>query len=187
MDARDAYQLTSMLRSVVDNGTGRSVRDAGVRGLVAGKTGTTNNGTDVWFVGYTPTIVAGVWFGYDTPRQISGDASGGRIAGPAWADFYTTGWTERGSGTVWNPPPGLVKRTIDPETGDLATEWCPTRQVEWFKPGTEPLRGCRTHDGPYYEDDATSGDERVNTDPVQDVFESIGKEAKRAWKKIFRF
>ncbi|MEP6990680.1 MAG: PBP1A family penicillin-binding protein, partial [bacterium] len=63
MDPRDAYQITSMLRGVVDAGSGRTVRDAGVRGPVAGKTGTTNNATDVWFVGYTPTLVAGVWFG----------------------------------------------------------------------------------------------------------------------------
>ena len=187
MDARDAYQLTSMLRSVVDDGTGRAVRDAGVKGLVAGKTGTTNNGTDVWFVGYTPNLVAGVWFGYDTPRSIGGDASGGRLAGPAWAEFYTTGWRERAPAGAWNPPAGLVARTIDPETGDLAGPYCPRRQAEWFKPGTEPVRECGAHDEPYYDDENRPDDERVNTDPVQDVFESLGKEAKRAWKKIFRF
>ena len=59
-----------MLRSVVDNGTGRVVREMGVRGPIAGKTGTTNKGADVWFIGYTPTLVAGVWFGYDSPRPI---------------------------------------------------------------------------------------------------------------------
>jgi penicillin-binding protein 1A len=187
MAAADAYQLTSMLRSVVDNGTGRTVREAGVRGLVAGKTGTTNNGADVWFVGYTPTLVAGVWFGYDTPRQIAGDASGGRLAGPAWAEFYTTGWSERTPANAWAPPAGLIQRTIDPETGELAGQWCPRRQVEWFKPGTEPLRECRAHDEPYFADDSVPPDARVNTDPVQDVIESIGKEAKRAWKKIFKF
>ena len=68
----EAFQLTSMLRSVVDGGTGRVVRDRGVRGAVAGKTGTTNDGADVWFVGYTPTLVAAVWFGYDVPRTIAG-------------------------------------------------------------------------------------------------------------------
>ena len=63
-------------------GTGRVVRDLGVRGAVAGKTGTTNDGTDVWFVGYTPTVVAAVWFGYDAPRPIAPAASGGRLARP---------------------------------------------------------------------------------------------------------
>ena len=187
MDARDAYQLTSMLRSVVDDGTGRAVREGGVKGLVAGKTGTTNNGTDVWFVGYTPTVVAGVWFGYDNPRSIGGDASGGRLAGPAWAEFYTTGWREAAPRNAWAAPPGLVERTIDSETGDLAGPYCPQRRVEWFKPGTEPIQECRSHDDPYYHDETQAEGERVNTDPVQDVFESIGKEAKRAWKKIFRF
>ncbi|MEO7964410.1 MAG: PBP1A family penicillin-binding protein, partial [Gemmatimonadaceae bacterium] len=77
MDPRDAFQLTSMLRSVVDEGTGRSVRAAGVTGAVAGKTGTTNNGSDVWFIGYTPTLVAGFWFGYDNPRSLGENANGG--------------------------------------------------------------------------------------------------------------
>ncbi|MEQ1689877.1 MAG: PBP1A family penicillin-binding protein, partial [Gemmatimonas sp.] len=63
LDPREAFLVTSMLRSVVDEGTGRAVRSAGIRGPVAGKTGTTNDGTDVWFVGYTPTLVASVWFG----------------------------------------------------------------------------------------------------------------------------
>ena len=62
---------------------------------VAGKTGTTNDGTDVWFVGYTPTVVAAVWFGYDAPRPIAPAASGGRLAAPAWAAFYLDGWRER--------------------------------------------------------------------------------------------
>src|SRR5687767_4193171 len=80
MDPRDAYEITSMLRGAVDYGTGRVIRDYGVKGQVAGKTGTTNNGADVWFVGYTPTLVAGVWFGYDTPTPIADRAAGGRFA-----------------------------------------------------------------------------------------------------------
>src|SRR5687767_6296495 len=103
MDPRDAYEITSMLRGAVDYGTGRVIRDYGVTGPVAGKTGTTNNGTDVWFIGYTPTLVAGVWFGYDTPHQIADRAAGGRFAAPAWADFYRAGWTER-PGVEWLPP-----------------------------------------------------------------------------------
>ncbi|MBA3672883.1 MAG: PBP1A family penicillin-binding protein, partial [Gemmatimonadaceae bacterium] len=135
MDARDAYQITSMLRSVVDNGTGRAVRDAGVKAPVAGKTGTTNNADDVWFVGYTPTLVAGVWFGYDTPRPIAPHASGGHLAAPAWAEFYKNGWREpASSASGWAPPPGMTMRVVDPSTGMLANDYCPVKKREWFKP-----------------------------------------------------
>lgn len=145
LDARDAFQLTSMLQSVVDRGTGRVVRDMGIAGLVAGKTGTTNNGADVWFVGYTPTLVAGFWFGYDTPRPIAEGAAGGRYAAPAWAQFYRAGWRERTPANAWQPPSGILMKVIDPETGDLAGEFCPTTQREWFKFGTEPKRVCTAH------------------------------------------
>jgi penicillin-binding protein 1A len=132
----------------VDYGTGRTVRTLGVRGPVAGKTGTTNNGADVWFVGYTPSLVAGFWFGQDDPHSLSGDASGGRLAAPAWADFYLAGWRERGPSDAWAPPGGMVMRVIDAETGELAGEWCPITQREWFKPGTEPTVPCAEHGPP---------------------------------------
>lgn len=146
LGAAEAFQLTSMLESVVDGGTAGVIRELGVRGPVAGKTGTTNNGADVWFVGYTPGIVAAVWFGYDAPRPIAGNAAAGRLAAPAWAAFYRNGWKERSGG--WEQPPGLVSRTIDAYNGELANQWCPTTQREWFKSGTEPIRYCREHDAP---------------------------------------
>ncbi|HEY7504406.1 MAG TPA: PBP1A family penicillin-binding protein [Gemmatimonadales bacterium] len=151
LQAGEAFQVTSMLRSVVDEGTGHFVRELGVEGPVAGKTGTTNNGADIWFVGYTPTVVATVWFGYDVPRRIAANASGGRLAAPAWAAFYRNGWRERSSAEGWLPPAGLVSRAIDEETGYLASEWCPTTRREWFKPGTEPVRYCPYHDAPLIE------------------------------------
>jgi 1A family penicillin-binding protein len=144
----EAFQITSMLQSVVDGGTGRVLRSMGVRGPVAGKTGTTNNGADVWFIGYTPTLVAGFWFGYDSPRQISSNASGGRLAAPAWATFYLNGWHERSPSGSWRPPATLVERTIDAGNGELANEWCPDTQREWFRAGTEPTTHCRTHNAP---------------------------------------
>lgn len=149
LDRPQAFQITSMLQSVVDGGTGRVVRNMGVRGPVAGKTGTTNNGADVWFIGYTPTLVAGFWFGYDSPRPITANASGGRLAAPAWAMFYLNGWNERSPAESWAPPSDLVERTIDASNGELANEWCPDTQREWFKAGTEPTSICRTHDAPF--------------------------------------
>ena len=148
LGAAEAFQITSMLRSVVDDGTGRVVREMGVRGPVAGKTGTTNNGADVWFIGYTPTLIAGVWFGYDSPRPIGPNASGGRLAAPAWAMFYLNGWRERSPAGAWDPPRNVVERRIDTYNGELANEWCPATRREWFKAGTEPTQLCRDHDAP---------------------------------------
>jgi penicillin-binding protein 1A len=165
----EAFQITSMLQSVVDGGTGRVLRRMGVRGLVAGKTGTTNNGTDVWFIGYTPTLVAGFWFGYDAPRPISSNASGGRLAAPAWATFYLDGWRERSPAGSWRPPGGLVERSIDPSNGDLANEWCPDTQREWFKAGTEPTTFCRTH-----------------TAPLLDQLEELGRKVGKVLEQIFK-
>ncbi|HKG90442.1 MAG TPA: PBP1A family penicillin-binding protein [Gemmatimonadaceae bacterium] len=178
MDPRDVYQLTSMLRSVVDHGTGRTVRDMGVQGPVAGKTGTTNNGADVWFVGYTPAVVAGFWFGYDTPRAISGNAAGGRLAAPAWAEFFSTGWRERSSEGEWAPPAGMVMRLIDAETGELATDFCPVTQREWFKPGTEPTSPCRAHE---------NGGEDPFGEPNEAWADQVKEKVGRALKKVFRF
>ncbi len=147
MDPQIAYEMTSMLEGVVNFGTGRVVRDMGVRGPVAGKTGTTNNNADVWFVGYTPTLVAGVWFGYDTPTPIGHAATGGRLAAPAWASIIRAGWHEPDS-SAWVPPQGMVPAVIDPESGQLAGEWCPQRKTEWFKAGEAPTDTCQMHTGP---------------------------------------
>jgi len=174
MDPRDAFQLTSMLRSVVDEGTGRSVRSSGITGPVAGKTGTTNNGADVWFVGYTPTLVAGVWFGYDTPHSLGSAANGGRYAAPAWADFYRRGWRERANAGAWKAPDGLIARDIDPATGLLAEEWCDTRRREWFKPGTEPTEySCERprHDREEW---------------LQDVEDAVGEKLVDLFKRMVR-
>ena len=185
MDPRDAYQLTSMLRGVVDNGTARSVREAGVKGPVAGKTGTTNSAADVWFVGYTPTLVAGVWFGYDTPRSIAPHASGGHLAAPAWAEFYLNGWHEAASSASgWTPPPGMTMRIIDPGTGMLANEWCPVKKREYFKPGTEPTEVCNVHTEPLPPEEQMPidmGPQQPN--PIERGVDGIGK----VLRKIFRF
>jgi penicillin-binding protein 1A len=191
MDPREAYEMTSMLRSVVDYGSGRAIRDAGITAPVAGKTGTTNSGTDVWFIGYTPTLVAGVWFGYDQPRPIGGSASGGRIAAPAWAQFYGRGWREP-RGSTWYVPDNMVMRVIDPQTGELANEWCPARQREFFRPGHEPVEPCREHSSPPLwhveepgdvEDEDPSQPSRANEPWTRDV----GREIGRVFRRIIRF
>src|SRR5262249_9123304 len=82
-----AYQMTSMLRDVVERGTGAPARALGVRGPVAGKTGTTDDYRDAWFVGYSTSIVLGVSVGFDQPASIGRDAYGARVALPIWAEF----------------------------------------------------------------------------------------------------
>ena len=184
MDARDAYQITDMLRGVVDGGTANTIRDMGVRGAVAGKTGTTNNATDVWFVGYTPTLVAGVWFGYDTPRAIAPHASGGHLAAPAWAEFYMNGWREpAGAADAWTPPPGMTMRVIDPTNGMLAGQWCPQKKQAYFKPGTEPTEVCTVHTEPDNEPVFDEPRSLPVPDPIKKGVNGIGN----LLKKIFRF
>jgi 1A family penicillin-binding protein len=181
MDPRDAYEVNSMLRAVVDFGTGRALRDDGIAGPVAGKTGTTNNGTDVWFVGFSPTLVAGVWFGYDTPRPIAENASGGRLAAPTWAEIYRTGWREqRGNGFV--VPPGMVSAIIDPESGQLATDYCPHRVREWFKPDAVPQDPCALHTADRVIANDASGDANPSTpNDVDKIMQSL----KRSLGRIF--
>ena len=189
MDPADAYEITEMLQGVVNYGTGRSIRDLGVKGAVAGKTGTTNSGEDVWFVGYTPTLVAGIWFGYDTPRQISSNASGGRLAAPAWAEFYQAGWREpRGSAFVL--PAGMVSAVVDPQSGELATEWCPSRQRQWFKPGSEPHEECHLHVGPPEGQIAIDANGNIQVNPNAhgaDPLSRVGRDIGNILRKIIHW
>jgi len=170
MDPQDAYMMTSMLRSVVDHGTAYAVREWGARGPIAGKTGTTNDGADVWFVGYTPTVAAGFWFGHYQRVSLSGDVSGGSAAAPAWAEFFINGWRERADGDEWEPPPGMVSREIDAFTGELAGEWCPATQTEFFKEGMEPTEYCREH-----------------PEPEDTWADDFSEKIASTFKKIFRF
>ncbi|MBC8086214.1 MAG: PBP1A family penicillin-binding protein [Phycisphaerae bacterium] len=146
IDSTDAFLVTSMMRSVVDDGTARGVRNAGIKGPVAGKTGTTNDGADVWFVGYTPTLVAAVWFGADTPQPLGPSATGGRLAVPAWSEFVRDGWHSPAKDVAWQPPSTLVSRQVDVASGALASDWCGESRREWFKPGSEPREQCSDFD-----------------------------------------
>jgi 1A family penicillin-binding protein len=179
MNPQDAYEVTEMLQGVVNFGTGKAIRDYGITAPVAGKTGTTNSGEDVWFVGYTPSLVAGIWFGYDQPRQISTNASGGRLAAPAWAEMYQAGWHEP-AGSAFVAPPGMVSAVVDPQSGELATEWCPTKQRQWFKPGSEPQSECHIHTGPPQGQIAVDANGQPhNDDPLTAIGKGIGSILRR--------
>ena len=141
VSAQSAYLMTSLLQSVVDRGTGSKARLWGVRGPVAGKTGTTDGYRDAWFVGYTPELVVGVWVGFDDERALR--LAGSQAALPIWADIVRRLVPE--SAPDFPMPSGIVSRTIDPRTGQLATSQCPERVAELFAEGTQPTVYCEVH------------------------------------------
>jgi len=144
-----AFLTTSLMRAVVDRGTGTGVRKAGLSYDVpaAGKTGTTNDGTDVWFVGFTPDVVAGVWLGFDRPQPILSNASGGELAAPVWGRVVASYYRRHAVPQPWSVPADLASRPVDRRSGKLATPNCPPDDVhtEYFLSGTEPTETCPFH------------------------------------------
>jgi penicillin-binding protein 1A len=141
LDPGVAFIVRDMMRDVVERGTATSVRsDVPESVPVAGKTGTTNDNTDVWFVGMTPDLVAGVWIGFDRPRTITPGAAGGSLAAPIWAQMVARGGAGPG-GVPWTPPANVISAELDRVTGRLADPESPpeSRYTEYFLGGTEPL------------------------------------------------
>jgi penicillin-binding protein 1A len=167
LDPLVASIMISMLQGVVEAGTGYNAIRVGAglpREVVAGgKTGTTNEGTDIWFNGFTPNLLATVWFGMDLPREIWPGATGAGAPAPVWGNFMRRVYygdpnaldQELREPTIpvpepWEIPDGLVTRLIDRTTGKLASQWCPQEEqiLELFLPGTEPTEYCdRDDDG----------------------------------------
>jgi penicillin-binding protein 1A len=148
-----AYLTTSLMQDVVNRGTGIRVRTTG--GLpwsvpAAGKTGTTDDAADAWFVGVTPDIAAGVWIGFDQRRQILPGAEGGRLAAPVWGEVLAQYYETHPTPPSWIAPLDLVSARIDRTTGLLATDGCPEELVveEQFLPGTAPQEHCPLHPEP---------------------------------------
>lgn len=153
LDPAVAYVLTTMLQDVVDRGTGTAVRAAGFRAPAAGKTGTTNNSTDVWFVGYTPELVAGIWIGFDDPKPIIRGASGGTLAAPTWGRMMRRIYESRPAPSDWRVPPGVVTAEVDRLTGARFNPDCPVHgpvYTEYFIRYTPPAASCPDrYDLPY--------------------------------------
>ncbi|MFY0595747.1 MAG: PBP1A family penicillin-binding protein [Cognatishimia sp.] len=168
MDAITAYQLTSMMRGVVDRGTAASAINLPVP--VAGKTGTTNEARDVWFVGFTNTMVAGCYIGHDQPRPLGRGTFGGNTCGPVFQEFMSAAIKKYGAGKFRVPPGGQFIK-IDRFTGSrLPSEASGDSVVaEYFRLGEEPIFGVSFDGGfamgsnlPLYES-ANSGGQAVTT------------------------
>jgi penicillin-binding protein 1A len=148
MDREQAWLMTDALRDVVRHGTAFSAVTA--RGFsipAGGKTGTTNDGFDVWFIGFTPDLVTGMWIGFDQPKKIKGNAQGGILVAPAWTDMMKEVYERRSTPAAWPRPETLAALDIDRTTGYKATPFCPkeVHYIESFIPGTEPGAFCPVH------------------------------------------
>lgn len=148
LSAETAYIMTDLLENVVNRGTGASSRwRHKFYASAGGKTGTTNNFTDAWFVGFTPRIVAGVWIGFDDPSKSLGPhQSGSRAALPVWAIFMREVHKAKGWGDLdFEEPLGVVRVRICDDSGELAGPFCPNIVEEVFRRGDEPMTTCTVH------------------------------------------
>jgi penicillin-binding protein 1A len=142
IDPATAFLTVSMMQDVVNRGTGTAVRAVGFRGAAAGKTGTTQDAADAWFVGITPHIAGTVWIGLDKRERIVRGATGGELAAPVWGRIMARSGLEGGGG--WSPPSGVEQRVVD-ETGLVVAENCPATGAtrnEYFLRGTAPIATC---------------------------------------------
>ncbi|MBM3326035.1 MAG: PBP1A family penicillin-binding protein [Calditrichaeota bacterium] len=150
LSAQTAYIMTDMLRGALNSGTGASARWLyGFTADAAGKTGTTNEFTDAWFIGFTPNLVCGVWVGLDDPAESLGPSQSGAVAAlPTWARFMKMTYD-----SLYIPdepfpiPQGIVRLKICQQTKLLATPYCPTTFEEIFRSDTKPVKRCSKHPG----------------------------------------
>jgi penicillin-binding protein 1B len=142
----EAYLMTSMLQGVISKGTARAAQSLAASGDIAGKTGTTNEGRDAWFVGYSSRLVAAVWVGFDdnAPHGLSGSAA----ALPIWTQFMKQA-LDAYPAAAFTVPAGITTASIDTSNGRLAGESCPHTAREIFLTGTEP-EACTEHSGITY-------------------------------------
>ena len=154
-----AYLMSTMLADVINAGTGSRARSLGFTLPAAGKTGTTNDFNDAWFIGFTPKLVTGVWVGFDQPKTILPNGFAAEVAVPAWAKFMKAA-THDDKPEWLTPPPGVTSARVCRLSGLLATEGCEDVEVvnnsgelerrsmvytEYFARGTEPSAFCDQH------------------------------------------
>jgi 1A family penicillin-binding protein len=142
LDPRAAFITRDLMRDAAEHGTGYQARLAVPRSVpIAGKTGTTNDNVDVWFMGMTPDLVGGVWLGFDKPKTITTNAVGGTLAAPIWGQMMAGYYKGRRAGEWPAAPADMVFAEINRENGEVATPATPasSKIIEYFMPGTEPI------------------------------------------------
>jgi penicillin-binding protein 1A len=139
-----SYIITDMLKTVVDEGTGKTVRMMGLSIPCAGKTGTTDDYTDGWFVGFTPELAVGVWTGFNEKMPMGRNRTGARVALPIWVDIMRKAYASR-IGPDFPRPENITEAMICEESGLLATPYCEIVRREIFIEGMEPMRQCDLH------------------------------------------
>lgn len=164
------YVMNDILKDVLNYGTAGKVRSFGFEHAYAGKTGTTNNYRDAWFIGYSPRILSLVWVGFDDGHSVR--LAGGDACIPIW-----TRHMNRVDGLIpdvsWKRPEDVTEREIDPESGMLATPYCPNTRGEVYVAGTEPDAVCALHAGsgepsPYWPEPPSYDDDARTTAPTPD-------------------
>jgi penicillin-binding protein 1B len=148
--------VNSLMRGAVDRGTAGGARAGGLRGVLAGKTGTTNDWRDAWFVGFSPRFLAVIWVGYDDNRALR--LSGTEAAIPIFADF-TKAVPPQYFSENFPVPSNIVTAEIDPDTGLLVTPGCPRRMREVFIAGTAPTSLCSEHEGFFFQEEQEEEEE----------------------------
>jgi penicillin-binding protein 1B len=136
------FLVTNMMRSVLNEGTAAGARGQGFMLDAAGKTGTTNDLRDAWFVGFTPELLTVVWVGFDDNQPVG--LSGAQAALPIWTQFMRNALAGRAS-VAFDVPEGISFMEIDTLTGKLATAACPKKITEAFLAGSEPTEVCDLH------------------------------------------
>ncbi|MEM7173362.1 MAG: penicillin-binding transpeptidase domain-containing protein, partial [Pseudomonadota bacterium] len=134
-DAKSAYQIVGMLEGVVQRGTGRRIAELGKP--LAGKTGTTNDNRDTWFIGFSPDLAVGVYVGFDTPKTLGPKDTGSNVAAPIFKDFMAQALADEPS-IPFRIPPGIRLVRLNAETGQLASAGDKRVFLEAFKPGNVP-------------------------------------------------
>jgi penicillin-binding protein 1A len=147
IDPNLAYLVVDLLQTALREGTGRGAFKRGFTSTGAGKTGTTNESTNAWFCGFTPSVCAGVWVGFDDPTPMGRTATGGHLALPIWAGFMGRIANEQGD-AAFPRPAGIEDRTVCLRTGQLANSRCDSVAVEIFLREALPTTSCNGAHGP---------------------------------------